>query len=148
MRATYRVLSGLIALAVVFQAAVVAFGGFGFIRELDDGAVITADSDAPNPGPMLHAIGGTMVIPLLALVLLVVSFFAKVRGGVKWAALLLLAVAVQITLGFAGFQLPALGLLHAANAFVILTLALLGVRAAGAATPAASDETTGDAARV
>ncbi|RIQ32193.1 hypothetical protein DY240_05730 [Jiangella rhizosphaerae] len=141
-------LSGLVALAVVFQAAVVAFGGFGAIKEIEDGGVLTADSDFPNAGPMLHAIGGTMVIPLLVLVLLIVSFFAKVRGGVKWAALLVLAVAVQITLGFAGFELPALGLLHATNAFVILTLALLGVRAARTVTPAASDETTGDAARV
>jgi hypothetical protein len=148
MRATYRVLSGLIALAVVFQAAVVAFGGFGAIKVIEDGGVLTSDSEMPNPGPMLHAIGGTMVIPVLVLALLVVSFFAKARGGVKWAALLLLAVAVQITLGFAGFELPALGLLHATNAFVILTLAVVATRAATGTAPAATAETTGDAARV
>lgn len=148
MRATYRVLSGLIALAVVFQAAVVAFGGFGVIKEVEDGAVVTADSDLPNAGPMLHGIGGTMVIPILVLALLVVSFFAKVRGGVKWAALLVLAVALQITLGFSAFELPALGLLHGINAFVILTLAVVATRAAAGTGPAATAETTGDAARV
>lgn len=147
MRATYRVLSGLIALAVVFQAAVVAFGTFGVINEVEGGAVVTSDSDLPNAGPMLHGIGGMMVIPLLVLALLIVSFFAKVRGGVKWAALLLLAVALQITLGFAAFEAPVVGLLHGANAFVILGLALTATRAAAgpASTPA---ETTGDAARV
>jgi heme A synthase len=147
MRATYRVLSGLIALAVVFQAAAVAFGTFGVINEVEGGAVVTSDSDLPNAGPMLHGIGGMMVIPLLVLVLLVVSFFARVRGGVKWAALLLLAVALQIALGFAAFEAPAVGLLHGANAFVILALAVVAARAA-AGPAAAAAETTGDAARV
>lgn len=147
MRATYRVVSGLIALAVVFQAAAVAFGTFGVINEVESGAVVTSDSDLPNVGPMLHGIGGMMVIPLLTLVLLIVSFFAKVRGGVKWAALLLLAVAVQIALGFAAFEAPAVGLLHGVNAFVVLALAVVAARAAGTAT-ATPSETTGDAARV
>ncbi|MBB5785869.1 hypothetical protein [Jiangella mangrovi] len=139
MRATYRVVSGLIALAVVFQAAAVAFGTFGVINEVEGGAVVTSDSDLPNAGPMLHGIGGTMVIPLLVLVLLIVSFFAKVRGGVKWALLLLLAVAVQITLGFAAFEAPAVGLLHGVNAFVILGLALTAARAARVTTTTAAD---------
>lgn len=145
MRGTYRVVSGLIALAVVFQAAMIAFGTFGVIHEIESGTVLTSDTDVPNAGPMLHGIGGTVVIPLLTLVLLVVSFFARVRGGVRRASLLLLAVAVQITLGFAGFETPAAGLLHGANAFVILTLAVLAARAAGARAPA---RPTGDAARV
>ncbi|SDT53607.1 hypothetical protein [Jiangella sp. DSM 45060] len=147
MRATYRVVSGLIALAVVFQAAMIAFGTFGFIHEIEDGAIFTTDTDPPNAGPMLHAIGGTLVIPLLALVLLVVSFLAKVRRGVTWAALVLLGVVVQITLGYAAFELPAAGLLHAVNAFAILTLALVAYRAATRAEPSPA-EATGDAARV
>ena len=34
---------------------------------------------------MLHGINGEMVFPLLALLLLIVSFFAKVPRGVHWA---------------------------------------------------------------
>ena len=66
-------------------------------------------------------------------------------GGVKWALWLVLAVAVQITLGFAAFETPAVGLLHGVNAFVILTLAVVAARAAGDRVPA---EAAGDAARV
>ncbi len=36
---------------------------------------------------MLHGMIGMMLIPLLALVLLIISFFAKIPGGVKWAAI-------------------------------------------------------------
>jgi heme A synthase len=70
------------------------------------------------------------VIPILALLLLIFSFFARVRNGRKWALLLLLAVVVQILLGAFAFELPALGLLHGANAFGILALALVAARAA------------------
>lgn len=133
MRTAYRTLAYLIALGVVFQAAVVAFGTFGFISEVDAGAVLTADSEAPNAGPMLHAIGGMMVIPALTLLLVLSSFFAKVPGGIKWALLVLLAVVVQINLGFFAFGLPAVGLLHGANAFAVLALALTAARAASRA---------------
>lgn len=131
MRTAYRVLAYLIVLGVVYQAAVVAFGTFGFISELDAGTTLTGNSEAPNSGPMLHAIGGMIVIPALTLLLVVTSFFAKVRGGIKWALLVLLAVVVQINLGFFAFELPAIGLLHGANAFAVLALALTAARASG-----------------
>lgn len=144
MRTTYRVVASLIALAVVVQAAAIAFGTFGFINEIESGAALTADSDAPNFGPMLHAINGTIVIPALSLMLLIVSFFAKIDRGVRWALLLLLAVVIQTQLAFLAFDLPAVGLVHGINAFVILALAVVAARAAGrvdapslsAATPA------------
>jgi hypothetical protein len=137
MRATYRVVASLIALGVVVQAAAIAFGTFGLINEVDRGVVFTPASDPPNFGPMLHAINGMIVIPALSLVLLIVSFFAKVHHGIRWALLLLLAVIVQTQLGFLAFDLPAIGLLHGTSAFVVLGLAVVAARAPGRVEPAA-----------
>jgi hypothetical protein len=143
MKTAYRVLAYLIALAVVFQASAIAFGMFGFVEAMEGGAVFGSDSDAPNAGPAMHAVGGMMVIPALTILLLISSFFAKVRGGTKWALLVLLVVAVQVNLGFFAFDLPAIGLLHAVNAFVLLAVALVAARKAGGTdvTHAAAVET-------
>jgi hypothetical protein len=84
MRATYRVLAGLVAIGVVLQAMFIAVGWFTALHDMDDGLVIDKNYDG-NWGHVLHGQFGTLVIPLLALVLLVVSFFAKVPGGIKWA---------------------------------------------------------------
>jgi heme A synthase len=127
MKATYRVVASLIALGVVFQAAVIAFGVF---ESIDTGIAISGGPDQPIVGASLHSLVGMGVIPILALLLLIFSFFARVRNGRKWALLLLLAVVVQILLGAFAFELPALGLLHGANAFGILALALVAARAA------------------
>ena len=48
----------------------------------------------------------------LALILLIVSFFAKIPGGVLWAGLVLVTVVVQVLLGMFGEGAPALGLVH------------------------------------
>ena len=45
------------------------------------------------------SLSGMMIIPALALIFLIVSFFAKVPGGIAWAAYVLLAVVVQVALG-------------------------------------------------
>lgn len=127
MKVTYRVVATLIALGVVFQAAVIAFGIF---ESIDTGIAISGGPDQPILGASLHSVVGMGVIPILTLLLVILSFFAGVRGGRTWALLLLLAVVVQILLGGFAFELPALGLLHGANAFVILTLAVVAVRAA------------------
>ena len=51
---------------------------------MDDGLVIDKNYDG-NIGHTLHGQFGMMVIPILALLLLIVSFFAHVPGGIKWA---------------------------------------------------------------
>lgn len=130
MKQTYRVLAGLIALGVVVQAAAIALAWFGVIADIEDGGTFTSDSDG-NVGHALHGIVGMMVIPLLALVLFVISFFAKVRSGTKYAGLLLLAVVVQVVLAFVAFGVPAVGALHGINALVIFGLALATARQAG-----------------
>lgn len=134
MRQTYRVLAIAIALGVVVQAASVALGWFLTLKDLDDGQVLDKDFDY-NAGQIVHSIFGLMVIPLLAIILFVISFFAKVDSGVKWAGYVLLAVILQVALAFIAFGVPAVGALHGINAFVVAGLAgFAGRRAAEAPT--------------
>jgi hypothetical protein len=135
MRTTYRVLAYLIAAEVALQAAAVAFGFAGLIHWVQtggvfDSAVIESDEN-PFPevwGLIVHGINGSVVIPLLALVLLVCSFFAKVPRGVAWAAAVLVLVAVQVMLGFSVREVPALGALHGVNALLLFATAFLAAR--------------------
>jgi heme A synthase len=143
MKTVYRTLALLIALGVVVQAAAIAFGTFGFINEVERGVVFTPASDPPNFGPALHAINGMLIIPALSLLLIIASFFAKVHHGIRWALLLFAVVAIQVNLGFFAFDTPAIGLIHGANAFLVLGLALTAARAtsrAGAVTSAESED--------
>lgn len=132
MKQAYRVLAGLIALGVVVQAAAIAYGWFAVLVDLEDGATLTNDYDG-NAGHILHGIVGMMVMPLLALLLFISSFFAKIRGGTKWAGFVLLAVVVQVVLAFISFGVAAVGALHGINALVVLGLALLTARRAATA---------------
>jgi hypothetical protein len=132
MRGAYRTVAGLIALGVLVQAAALAGGWFGTINEVDDGATITSDYEG-NFGHALHGINGMMIMPLLGLVLFIISFLAKIPGGVKFAGFTFLAIVVQITLAFIAFGVPAVGALHGINAFVVFGLALMCIRRATAA---------------
>ena len=51
---------------------------------------------------MLHGMNGMMVIPALALLLFISSFFAKVPRGVAFAGGVLALVVLQVTLGLMG----------------------------------------------
>jgi Family of unknown function (DUF6220) len=137
MRSVYRGLSGLITLGVVIQLAVVAAAWFLVLDDVDNGGVF--DNNTRNWGHDVHSVVGMMVIPLLAIALLVVSFFARVPGGVKWAALTVGAVVLQIVLAFASYGVPGLGALHALNALAVAGLAQMAGRQAGktAAAPVA-----------
>jgi heme A synthase len=55
--------------------------------------------------------------------LLISSFFARVRGGVKFAALVFVLVGVQAMLGYALHDLPAMGALHGLNALLLFSTA-------------------------
>lgn len=138
MRSAYRGLALLICLGVVVQAAAVAFGWFDVIADMEDGATFTEDSDH-KPGHVIHGIVGMNVMPLLGLVLLITSFFTKVKGASKWAAFVLLAIVLQVVMGIASFSLPAIGLLHGANAFVIFGLALMAARRVTLASPTVAE---------
>ncbi|MDX6250125.1 MAG: hypothetical protein QOF10_3485 [Kribbellaceae bacterium] len=147
MKSTYRVLALLIAAGVLVQAMTVALGWFMVLKDVDAGAVFDKNSDF-NVGQVLHGVLGMMVIPLLAILLLIVSFFAGIAGGVKWAAIVFGLVALQIALAFGAFGVPALGALHGANALALMAVAgLAGRRAVGqptdtpASTPASTEAT-------
>lgn len=129
MRSVYRALSGLITLGVVVQLAVIAAAWFLVLNDVDNGGVF--DNNTRNWGHVVHSVVGMMVIPLLAVALLVVSFFARVPGGVKWAALTFGAVVLQIVLAFASYRVPGLGALHGLNALAVAGLAQMAARQAG-----------------
>lgn len=120
---------------MVAQAAVIAYAWFTVINDLDGGAVID-ESYEGNVGHAAHAVIGMYVIPLLALALLVVSFFARLDGGVKWALRVVGLVVLQFLLAMFAFGLPAVGALHGLNALVIFVVSYQAARrAAGATTP-------------
>ena len=125
MKQTYRIVSGLIALGVLVQAAAIAFGWFDAIHELDNGLVIDENYDG-NAGHAVHALVGFNVMPLLGLVLLVVSFFAakSVPGARKWAGIVFGLIVLQVALALFAFSVPALGALHGINALAVLGTAV------------------------
>ena len=146
MRAAYRVLAGLVAVGVLVQAMAIALAWFTVLKDVDGGLVFDKNSD-PNVGHMIHTIVGSGVIPLLAILLLIVSFFAKVEGGVRWALYVFGLVALQFGLAALSFGVAAVGALHGLNAFALLAVAAMASRrAAGpapvAAAPAAATEAT------
>src|SRR5882757_4995557 len=100
MRAAYRILAGLVAIGVVLQAMFIALAWFLAIKDMDGGLVIDKNYDG-NIGHTLHGQVGVLAIPIIALLLLIVSFFAKVDGGVKWALYVFGLVVLQIVLAFA-----------------------------------------------
>lgn len=140
MRNVYRILAIIIAIEVAIQAMVMVYAVAGLGKWVEDGGVLdkaVMESDAkPFPevvGFAIHGINGMMVIPALALILLIVSFFVKAAGAVKFAAIVLLLVALQITLGLLGHGAPILGALHGINAFLIVGAAIAAARRIGGA---------------
>jgi hypothetical protein len=132
MRTAYRVLAMLVAGLVVVQAFAIAYAVAGLGKWVQDGntfdkAAFESDDTTFDGivGFMIHGINGMMLIPLVALLLLIVSFFAKVPGGVKWAGLVLLFVVIQVTLGLLGHEIPILGGLHGLNALILFGLAVM-----------------------
>lgn len=145
MRKAYTILAWAIPVLVVVQAMAIAFALFGLSTWVEDGGTLdkaTMESDKSvgftgEAGFMIHGINGQMLIPLVAIALLVVSFFVKVPGATKWAGFVLLDVVVQIALAFVSFGAPVVGTLHGLNAFVLAMLGVLAARRVAAAELAA-----------
>jgi hypothetical protein len=125
MRSTYKVLAYLVVAGVALQAASVALGFFGILHEIEDGGAVTASYDwESNLGVMIHRVNG-FLIPLYALALLVVSFFTRSPGAVRWAATVLGLVLLQIGLLFPAFAVSEnWGALHGLNALLVLGAAV------------------------
>ena len=138
MRNVYRVLAYLLAVEVVVQAMAIAYAiaGLGHWVEEDNGVLNkqVIDSDSPDfPGVggfATHGINGTMIIPIIIILLLIVSFFAKIPGGVRKAAILFGLVALQVFLGIFSHSIPFVIVLHVLNAFAILGMSLVAARSA------------------
>ena len=142
MRQTYRVLASLIAILVVVQAMMMVWAIAGLFTWIDDGATLDKsviegwESEPPTCagsfGHFWHAfIGGTALIPLMGLLLLIVSFFAKVPRGVVLALAIVVSIIVQyLAAVFAEPEEPLLGLVHGLNAFILFGLAVFAARSA------------------
>lgn len=137
MRTAYRVLASLVAFLVVVQAAAIAWAMTGLTAWVAEGG--TLDAAAMESGEelfpevvgfMVHGMNGMMLIPLVALALLVVSVVAHVPRGVAWAGGVLGLVVLQVLLGMLGRGLPLAGLVHGANALVLLGVAANAARRA------------------
>jgi heme A synthase len=144
MRRAYRVIAYLIAIEVIVQAMMIATGVAGLDHWIEhDHATVTKHVLDNNPsfsgsfGFAVHAINGELLIPLFAIALIVVSFFAKIPGGTRWALYIFGVIVVQVVLGVSQGAVPYLGLLHGANAFALLTVAALAGRRASGSAPEA-----------
>jgi hypothetical protein len=131
MRSAYRVLAWIIAAEVAIQAMVMVYAIAGLGIWVDQGGVfdraVFESEEFAFPelvGAMIHGINGMMVIPALALILLIVSFFTKAPGAVKWGALVLLLVVLQVALGLFGHGAAIFGALHGLNALVLFSAAV------------------------
>jgi hypothetical protein len=140
MRNAYRILAIIIAVEVVIQAMAMVFAVAGLGIWVDEGGVYDKaameDDDLTFTGLggfIIHGINGMMIIPLLGLALLVVAFFAKVPGGIKWAGIVLGAIVVQVFLGLFGHESAYIGMLHGLNAFLVLGSAGMAARLAKSA---------------
>jgi hypothetical protein len=150
MKSAYKYLAYAIPVLVAVQAAAIAFGFFGLGKWIEDGATLdkaamesSSTHFTGDAGLMIHGIDGQMVIPAVALILLIVSFFAKIPGGSKWAAFVLIDVVVQVALAFIAFGAPVMGMLHGLNA---LLLAWLGFTAAHRVSTAVAKAPAAEAA--
>jgi hypothetical protein len=149
MRTAYKVLAYLVAAEVAAQAMVMVWGIAGLGKWVDRGGVLDkavfeeamGSGGMPFPefaGLLVHGINGMFVVPLIALVLLIVSFFTKVRGAIKWAAIVFALVVAQGQIGFLGHEFPLAGALHGLNALVLFGTAIYaGRRLRAAAAPVA-----------
>lgn len=131
MRTAYKVLAYIVAAEVAIQAMVMVWAIAGLGKWVDGGGTfdksVMESEGTPFPevvGIILHGINGTYVIPAIALLLLIVSFFTKLRGAIKWAVIVFVLVVVQGQIGFLGHEFPLAGALHGLNALALFGVAI------------------------
>ena len=158
MRKVYTALAWIIAGGVVVQAAAIAFAFGGVLNRVSNGDVVDkallesrTAGGVGESGFFIHGIVGGVVLPLLAVALLIVSFFVRAKGAKLWAAITLALIVLQVTLGFSIMDVPYLGLIHGANALAIVVAAVIAAfrvrtaRSTGDAKGQPSEEATSDA---
>jgi len=142
MRTAYKVVAYLVAVEVAIQAMAVVWAIAGLGKWVQGGGVLdkaTMESEGiPFPelfGIIVHAINGTFVVPGIALVLLILSFFIKVRGAIKWAVIVFVLTVVQGQLGFLGHEFTAVAAVHGLNALALFGAAIYAGRRIRTAAP-------------
>jgi heme A synthase len=147
MKQAYRVLAFLVAAGVMFQAAAIAYGMFGLIKWIEGGGTLDQSTEVTPElggytGFSFHATGGIFVMPVIALLFLISSFFAKIPGGIKWALLVFGVSVLQVALGLFSHSVAGLGWLHGLNAMILFgTAVMAGMRVKRAvASKAAAEE--------
>jgi hypothetical protein len=142
MKTVYRVLAYVIAALVAVQAAAIGYAVFAQLHFIENGGTLDGaalESGAPGSGAMIfHALNGATFL-LLALALLIVSFFAKIPQGVRWAVIVLVCTVVQIALGTLSRLVAEIGAVHGAVALVLFGVATMA--AMRARKPAVVQET-------
>ncbi len=89
MRTAYRVLAFAIAALVAVQAAAIGYGVFAQLKWIENGGTVDSATNAPGDGALIfHALDGGVVLAA-ALAMLIISFFAKIPQGVRWAVIVL-----------------------------------------------------------
>jgi hypothetical protein len=151
MKSTYRVLAILVSVIVALQAAFIAMGVFGLGTYVENGHDFTKkllDSESSSVtgsiGFALHFFGG-VAIALVAIALLVVAFFAKIPGGIRWALFILGDVVLQWVFAEVSHSAWVVGALHGINAFALFGLGMAAATNARRSeavpsTPAATTE--------
>jgi hypothetical protein len=142
MRTAYKVLAYLVAAEVAVQAMLMVWAIAGLGKWVQGGgvfdkSVMESEGTPPFPevaGIIVHGINGFFVIPALALLLLIVSFFTKVHGAIKWAVIVFVLVIVQGQLAGFGHDFPLVAALHGLNALALFGAAVYAGRRLRAAT--------------
>jgi len=131
MRTAYKVLAYLVAAEVAVQAMVMVWAIAGLGKWVDGGGTfdksVMESQGTPFPevaGLIVHGINGSFVVPAIALLLLIASFFTKVRGAIKWAVIVFVLVVAQGQIGFLGHEFPLVGALHGLNALALFGVAI------------------------
>jgi hypothetical protein len=153
MRSAYKYLAYAIDVLILVQAAAIAWAVFGLSSWIEDGNTLTKAkmegdtfSFTEERGFMIHGINGQLLIPLIGLILLIISFFAKVPEGPKWAGMLFGGIVLQVALGMVAHAVPALGFIHGFWALLLFWLAYRTAKQADAVT--ATGETAPEASAV
>jgi hypothetical protein len=149
MKTVYRVLAYAIAAMVAIQAGAIGYAVFAQMNWIETGGTLDAaafDTGAPGTGAMIfHALDGYLVL-LLSLALLIVSFFAKIPQGVRWALIVLACTIVQIALGAVSHMLAAMGAVHGAVALVLFGVSVTAAMRARKPAPVAEEPVAAEVA--
>ena len=130
MKQVYKVLAFLIAAGVAVQAASISYGMFGLIKWIERGGTLDQSTELTPAlggytGFSWHATGGIFVLPAISLLFLIISFFAKVPGGIRWALIVLGLTVLQVALGLFSHSVAGLGWLHGINALALFGTAVM-----------------------